>query len=328
MIRKALRRRTRKSRYKLVALLVNLLTFPLELLPERVLPPLCRLLGRLFMPPLVRRDALRNLALALPGSSRAERVTIARRMYRGFGAMAAEILLTRRKGAAYVRRTLFTDESERHLQACLDRGRGVIILTGHFGNWELLAWWGAVTLPLPVAVLGRKLHNPYLNRLLDRFREAGGMEVIDRDQPPRRMVRHLQRPGVLGIVPDQDVDVLMGEFVPFFGRPAHTVTGPAALAILSGAPILPAFTLREGRRHRIRFLPPILCDRGNSRAAERSRITRAWSEAMEEMIRAHPDHWAWWHNRWSSTPEKLERKRRRHLEKKARRLAGPAEESR
>ena len=192
-------------------------------------------------------------------------------------------------------------------------GKGVIVLTGHFGNWELVARYGAEVQGLSLAVIGKRIRNSGLDKLVTEFRKQSGLEVIDRDDSPRRMLRHLSRGGFLGIVPDQDVDVLAGQFLPFFGRPAYTSTGPAALSIASGAPIVPVFLIREGRGFRLECRPPIVPDPEAPRREEVARITRAWSDEMEAMIRRHPDHWTWFHRRWASTPESVERKRQRYL---------------
>ena len=197
-------------------------------------------------------------------------------------------------------------------------GKGMIVISAHMGNWELLAWWGARYSELPIAVVGKRIRNPGLNRLVNGFRELGGVEVMDRDDPPRRMLRHLARPGVLGILPDQDVDVLAGEFLEFFGRRAYTSTGPAALSLASGAPMVPGFLLRGKEGFQVRFLEPIRPRKGTPKKEEILRLTRAWSAAVEETIRAYPDQWAWFHERWASTPEVVERKRRRYLESRKR----------
>jgi len=162
-----------------------------------------------------------------------------------------------------------------------------------------------------------------LDRLVNDFRNLGGVEVIDRDDPPRRMLRHLARPGVLGILPDQDVDVLAGEFLEFFGRPAYTSTGPAALSLASGAPMIPGFLLRRKEGFLVRFAPPIFPSKERPKKEEILRLTRAWSRAVEDTIRNFPEQWAWFHKRWASTPESVARKRKRYLESRKRKaLAG------
>ncbi len=318
MNRLALKLKIRAAKHALVAGGVRSALFFGSLLPERILlGPLASLAGLLLHAAMGKRCRDQLLA-AFPGMREGEALGIARGVARNFGRLPGELVLARRRGWAFLENRLVTDDSLEHMDAARAAGKGVIVISAHMGNWELLAWWGARNYPEPLAVVGKRIRNPGLNRLVNDLRRRGGMEVIDRDDPPRRMLRHLARPGILGILPDQDVDVLAGEFLEFFGRPAYTSTGPAALSLASGAPMVPGFLLREGEKFLVRFAPPIFPSRERPKREEILRLTRAWSRAVEEAIRSRPEQWAWFHRRWASTPETVARKRRRYLESRKR----------
>ncbi len=318
MNRLALKLKVRAAKHALVAGGVRTILLAASFLPERILlGPLASWAGLLLHAAMGKRCRDQLLA-AFPGMEEDEARRIAREVGRNFGRLPGELVLARRRGWTFLEKRMETDDSLEHMEAARAAGKGVIVISAHIGNWELLAWWGARNYPEPLAVVGKRIRNPGLNRLVNDLRARGGMEVIDRDDPPRRMLRHLARPGILGILPDQDVDVLAGEFLEFFGRTAYTSTGPAALSLASGAPMVPGFLLRRGEKFLVRFAPPIFPSRDRPKREEVLRLTRAWSEAVEETIRAFPGQWAWFHRRWASTPETVARKRRRYLESRKR----------
>ena len=127
----------------------------------------------------------------------------------------------------------------------------------------------------------------------------------------REILRILKDGGTAGLLPDQDIDKLPGEFVPFFGRDAWTPTGPASVAVTSGASIVPVFIHREGpAQHRVEFQPAIP-DPGGTKEERVRAMTEEINRRFEGVIRETPDHWAWFHERWQTTPERLERRRER-----------------
>ncbi len=323
MNRFALKNRVRRVKHALLSGVVRSSLAAFSLLPERVLLGPVSGLGAILLRKALGGRAKEQLALAFPEMGPREIEAAARGVCRNFGRLPAELILARRQGFAFLEKRVVTDESLEYMEEARAAGKGVIVVSAHIGNWELFAWWGAHHYPEPLAVVGKRIRNPGINRLVNSFRTLGGALVIDRDDPPRRMLRHLARPGLLGVLPDQDVDVLAGEFLEFFGRRAYTSTGPAALSLASGAPMIPGFLLREGDRFRVRFMPPIFPSRENPRKEEIVRLTRAWSGAVEDTVREYTDQWAWFHKRWASTPETVARKRRRYLESRKRKaLAG------
>ncbi len=184
---------------------------------------------------------------------------------------------------------------EQHLRAAAGRGRGVIVVTAHFGNWELL---GAVITLLGhrLSVIARDSSDAPTARLINQARRALGMEVLSRDDL-KEMMRVLQRGEVLGILCDQH-QAQGGEILQFLGRPAATAMGPALLALRTGAAIVPAFALRlPSGRFKVYFYPPIDVPRAERTDAAR-RIMQRVNDIIGEEISRHPDQWLWLHRRW------------------------------
>jgi len=218
---------------------------------------------------------------------------------------AAEFLqfsrLDDRKISAFVE----TQEAERIYRELLAEGHGLISLTAHIGNWELLAGiFGCKG--FGGAVLGRRIYYEPYNRWAVGLRQALGVTTIYRDQSPKELLKRLAQSEIIGILPDQDIESLKGVFVDFFGRPAYTPVAPVKLALASGAPILPNFLIRvKGDRYKIVLGEVIRPRRDLKREEAVERYTASWMRACEAVIRQYPEQWAWMHDRWKTTPEKF-----------------------
>lgn len=193
--------------------------------------------------------------------------------------------------------------SRQRLEAALAQGRGVLFLTGHFGNWELISIFGALR-GYPSLVLAREQGWPRLNRMLTRYRESRGCKVVTKGFPVRELIRGLREGKVVGVLADQDGG-RRGMLAPFFGRLASTAPGIFALALKTQAPVLPVFMIRgRGPAHTLTIGEPIvLPESGSETERIRTGIAR-YLAVMERMIRAHPDQWLWLHRRWKSSPQK------------------------
>lgn len=248
--------------------------------------------------PAARRRAEAHLALALPELGVRERADIVARSFVNLGRSAFEILMLSRRSRTSVERWC-TIEGEDRLKAAFAAGRGVIFLTGHCGNWELMA--ALVTRRgHPASVVATPVYDPRLEARLVNARARQGLQTISRGSPSaaRQLLSCLRRNAILGMLIDQDTDV-EGVFVPFFGRPAHTPSGAAALALKTGAPVLFGFIAREGAtRHRLVITGPIELTRTGDHTADVSRNTACFTLEIERHIRAHPDEWVWIHDRW------------------------------
>jgi KDO2-lipid IV(A) lauroyltransferase len=253
--------------------------------------------------PGARRRALTHLAVAFPdGGGETHHRAIARRSFVNLGRSAFEVLMLSRRSHPPIER-LCAVEGEERLKTALAAGRGVIFLTGHFGNWELMA--ALVTRRgYPSSVVATPVYDPRLDRLLVDARARHGVHTISRGSPSaaRHLLSGLRRNAILGMLIDQDTDV-DGVFVPFFGRPAYTPSGPAALALKTGAAVIFGFILREGAsRHRLILQGPIELIRTGDPARDIRENTARFTREIEQWIRSHPDHWVWMHNRWKRQP--------------------------
>jgi len=249
-----------------------------------------------------RQRAREQLARAMPElDARAVRRTV-RACFANLGRCAAEVALVDRIRRRFAEHVDFGDADRRVLDEALARGRGVIIVAGHVGNWELmgfyLAWCG-----YPVRTLARSLADPRLNAFVRDYRESRGVSTILRGEEgaSRAMLRAFREGAVLGFFLDQDTDV-PGVFVPFFGRPAWTPSGAAVLALRCGAAVVVATFSRAPRgRHRLRVEPYEVAATGDMEADVR-RITADLTACLECAIRRRPAEWVWMHRRWKRQP--------------------------
>ena len=198
---------------------------------------------------------------------------------------------------------LVTVSGLEHAERFRAEGRGPIILTGHFGNWELMGAWLARN-GYPLRVVGRTAYDPRLDRLIVNTRNSAGYKNIARGKGTREIIHTLRNGLPLGILIDQDTNV-EGVFVDFFGRKAHTATGPVVLAKKFDIPIVPFFIhLKDDLTYHIECFEPIdLVDTGDE---EKDLVTNTQkcSDAIERAVRSHPEQWVWMHERWKKQPQK------------------------
>jgi KDO2-lipid IV(A) lauroyltransferase len=190
-----------------------------------------------------------------------------------------------------------------HLEAALAQGKGAVVITGHIGNWELLAAYFAHK-GFPVAAIARRIYEPRLNHLLVAFREGNGVKTIVRESPhaTRDMLHVLKTRGVLAMLIDQDTKA-SSVSVPFFGRAARTPAAAAALAVRRGLPALAVFIQRrpEGG-HRITVLRAFAVPATGDERHDVRELTAAFNQAIEAQIRKNSAEWVWWHRRWHRAP--------------------------
>jgi KDO2-lipid IV(A) lauroyltransferase len=247
-----------------------------------------------------RRIALENLTQAYPDSTADERERIVRGMFAHFGRLLLELL---RFGTLSDREILALSETrgEEHVRRAYARGHGVLFFTGHFGYWEMsgiahaLCW-------TPMAVVARPLDNPRLHDMLEQIRTRTGNAVIYRQGSVRKILRHLSDNRGIAMLIDQHLHTADAVRVDFFGRPAATTSALAALALRTGAAVVPVATLpREGGRYTFEYGEAIDPPPADDPDAIYE-LTRRCTAALEERIRRHPDLWLWMHRRWRDDP--------------------------
>jgi KDO2-lipid IV(A) lauroyltransferase len=273
-----------------------------RLCPARLAVALGALLGQVVgrLVRARRQTVLENLRLALPEATERERRRIANRSYAQAGRSLMETLRLGRLSPEQLER-LVALKGEEHLGAGLALGKGVVLVTGHFGSWELL---GArlTAAGFPVHVLYKKLHNTLVDESLRQSRHSVGLGTIPQGAALRGISKALRRNEVVGFLFDQDAR-RDGIFVDFFGRPASTFQGPAMFALRSGAALIPVFIHRlGGHRHCLHLHPPL--DLAGLEPDPRSiaLITARLNSRLEEEIRERPDHYFWLHKRWRTRP--------------------------
>ncbi len=182
----------------------------------------------------------------------------------------------------------------------LKQKKGAIVVSAHFGNWELLPIY-FMSRGYPSNFIARRLYYEKYDEWVKLMREHAGANVIYREESPRKIIEVLKKNELLGIMPDQDIDSIDGVFVNFFNRPAYTPSAPAAIAMKMGCPILPCFIVREGPlRHKIIIEDPVpLVNTGNQDEDVKTN-TQRWSSVVESYIRKYPEQWVWMHKRWKT----------------------------
>ena len=276
--------------------------FCVSRLPRSVTLALGGWLGALvfYLAPQQRELACEHLRRSLTLRDERQVKVIAKQCFENLGKTAVEFMqfprLDRKRIQQYV-----TFEGIEHVEQVLALGKGAIILTGHFGNWELLAASISTTVA-PLTPFVRELRSPRLNALVSSYREKAGYATIDRDTGMRHALRCLKRNELLGIVADVDT-VVSGVFVDFFGRHAYTPYSPVAIALKTGAAILPTFIIRQpDGSHRAIIEPPLALKQTHAKEQDIVINTQKFTKIIESYIRRYPTQWIWMHRRWKTQP--------------------------
>ncbi|WP_430384351.1 lysophospholipid acyltransferase family protein [Archangium violaceum] len=248
-----------------------------------------------------RRKALKSLARAFPEKSDAERHALARASFRHLGMAAFEVGATDSMDRQLERLVRWSEEDRRVLDVALARGRGVVFISGHVGNWELLARRVARA-GYPSQSIAKETTDPRLTTLVERFRARGGVRSIWRGQEgaARAMLRALKAGEILGLLIDQDTRV-QSVFVPFFGELAATPRAAADLALRTGAAVVVGFCQREGDGYRL-WMEEVPWQASGDREVDALALTAALSLRIEAAIRRAPEQWVWMHQRWKTRP--------------------------
>lgn len=290
-------------RRKIEYLLARGLALFLRLLPFRIAVGVGATLGRLFYlaDGRHRRITFEALRRAI-GSERSdpELMRITRGVFENLGRSVAEfVAIQGRSPDVLMRRTVF--EGMEHYRAAAKEEKGVLVLTAHFGNWEWMAMSAAI-LGMKLAVVARPLDNPYLNDMINRWRERYGNRVLNKRTSAAEIMRRLRAGETVGVLLDQNTALSEAVFVDYFGRPAATHKGLAIMALRTGVPVIPAFIVREGERHRVIVEKPLEIARTGDLERDIREATALFTRTIESYVRRHPDQWLWVHRRWKTRP--------------------------
>lgn len=259
-----------------------------------------QLLGKL------RRTGQRNLELAFPDKSAAERTQILKAAFRNLGRVMATVSKFGELNAGNISDFIEYNVDPAYLAAfekIKTNGRGRILLGGHIGNWELQAFSYSVSFE-QISFLARKMDNPRIEKMILDIRTRLGNKQIDKINSATQIMRVLRSGGTIGVLADVNSHPKEGVFVPFFGIPACTASGIALLAIRANAVIVPAFAIWDETRGKYfmaydRIIEPV---NSGDRKRDIEETTALFVAATERIIRAYPEQWIWIHRRWKTRP--------------------------
>lgn len=301
-----LRRATRPLRYGLVMPVLKLLTWLMRVLPHGVVLAIGRNVGRLawWVAVGARRTAERQLIDAGVAADRREAARLARGVFVSLGMTELEWLHVSGWDVERFRECVRFDGLE-HYREARSVGRGLVVVSAHFGNWELMPTGGLAHVGEPFHFVMSDRPDDRLNEWIVAMRERHGHTVLFNSDGALPMLRALRRDGVLGAMVDLDSTRGRGLFVEFFGRPAYTSAGAAFLARQAGCAVLPVVVQRDAadpRQHVVRAFPAIWPDPGREAREDLQRMTQAYTRVIETQIRRRPEQWIWMHRRWLHQP--------------------------
>ena len=249
-----------------------------------------------------RRVVERQVAAAFPTLDDASRRRIARGAYENLGRVSAEAPALARSGAAGILGRVSSVQGWEVLEEARALGRGLIVIGGHLGNWELTASYIAAR-GIPIDAVTRRLSNPLVERYVTRMRTQLGMTVVQDTEAVRRCMRTLQGGGSVGFLIDQGVLNVASTWVPFFGRPAKTPRGPAVFALRFDTPMLFTAILREpDGSYRLHYERVPISPTGD-RERDVDTVVATYTATLERYVRLSPEQYFWQHRRWKWQPE-------------------------
>jgi Kdo2-lipid IVA lauroyltransferase/acyltransferase len=250
----------------------------------------------------LRRIGELNLELAFPEMGQRERGRLLRDSIVNLGRHVGEFSRFSTVTAETLRKTIHCEGLE-NLDAARALGRGVIMITGHLGAWEMISF-ALSAFGYPFNFLVRRIENPAIERLIENTRTRFGNRTIDKRSAARSMLTTLRMGGMLGLLVDINVVRDKGIFVDFFGVPASTTFIAAKLALRTGAAVVPIFAPWEDRQQRfVMYIgAPLAIERTGDEQKDIRRLTSMFTNTVEDYVRRYPDQWLWIHKRWRTRP--------------------------
>jgi KDO2-lipid IV(A) lauroyltransferase len=250
----------------------------------------------------LRRVGMRNLEIAFPEKTKAERAQILRGEFASLGRQLAEVCRFPKYTIENIDEVVVFEGFE-NLEQVRARGKGVLLFAGHFGGWELSSFvismrghW--------MHVVMRGMDNLYLGRLIEHYRTMHGNKVVDKDDFVRGLLSAMRAGEVVGMLIDTNMTPPQGIFVDFFGIPACTASGLARIALKTDAAVVPTFTIWDENlgKYRLRFDPAIELARSGDLEADIKANTQKFTSVIEDYVRKYPEQWLWVHRRWKTRP--------------------------
>ncbi len=227
---------------------------------------------------------------------------VARECFAMIGVNAVDVILSRKWTAKDLENMIDTEGME-HFDEAFAKGKGVIGLTGHIGNFELMAAWFSSVKKIPLSVIGRQLYDKRLDKLIVENRQRFGLENISSDASAKTVYSTLKDGKMLGVLLDLDSSKVSGYFAPFFGKEANTAAGPIVIGRKTGSPVVPMAMFRTPEdRYLIKVLPAFELNCTDDKETDILDGLRRCNKALENLINYDPKQWMWIHNRWKSKP--------------------------
>lgn len=252
--------------------------------------------------PRLRRVGQRNLQLAFPDLSEAERTRILKGVYVTLGRQLADFSHLPKITKANVSDVVVYSGLENYARARA-RGRGVLFLTAHLGGWEIGSFAHSVY-GYPIRIVIRELDNRRLNQFVDHCRTAAGNQTFGKQDFARGLLAAMRAGETVGVLMDTNMTPPQGVFVPFFGIPACTASGLARVALKTDAAVIPGFTVWDERagKYCIHFEPVLELVKTGDDDADAVANTARFTAAIEQYVRRYPEQWLWVHRRWKARP--------------------------
>jgi Kdo2-lipid IVA lauroyltransferase/acyltransferase len=281
-----------------------LLLKSLGLLPRKAAISVSKFVARIIykVHKRLRQTGFRNLEMAMPELTHHQRAKILEGAFDNLGRLLGEFSQFLKITRATISEVVVYEGFENYAQAAA-KGRGVLMLTGHLGAWELCAFSQGVY-GYPLSFLARPLDNPLLEKMIARYRALSQNLPIDKNNSVREVLKTLKRGKDIGLLIDANTLESEGVFCDFFGIPACSTTGLAVFALRSDAPVVPGFLIWDEilKKHVLRFEPEIPLLRTGEFKEEVAMNTARFTKAIEECVRRHPEQWLWIHKRWRTRP--------------------------
>ncbi len=281
------------------------LVWLISLIPFRAGQYLGRTIGNILAVVLKRRikASLNNLRYVFGDTMpMSELIELNGRIVAHFAQMLFEAPHILRLNRTNLNRYVIFDNEEAVSQA-LKKGRGVFILTGHFGNWELMSAAFALRFNAKGAVVVRPADFAPADRLLENLRSRFGTEIIPKKRAMKKLLAVKKENKVIGILLDQNVDWYEGVFVSFLGKSACTNKGLALVALRTGSPVIPAFSVRQpDGRYRVMFEDEVSLLKTGDKIKDIEENTALFTQIIGKYVSQYPDQWFWFHKRWKTRP--------------------------
>ncbi len=292
----------KKVKNGLIYIVIRTVVVFLSYMPEAFVRVFFSFIGRAayYLAVKERKIAIKNLSMVFSGKSKKEIRRMAKKVFRDLALNFSEVLYIKRIGSGNLSGK-FVVKGIEYAREAYEKNRGVIFLSGHVGCFEMLSVFLSAS-GFPMTVVGTKLYDRRLDRLLVRNRQSHKVRYVERGGNTMDVMRRLKKGECFGVLFDLDTRV-PGVYADFFGRPAFTPAGTLRMAMRKNIPVIPVvIQRREDFRHNVTFLPEVIPDKTGNEIEDLVGFVNKCNSALESLIMQAPEQWIWMHDRWRSVP--------------------------